>query len=67
MVLKKINVIGSSTESWEQAALDAVDQTQQSVENVKWVEVEGRGIELATTDEPEFQTEVQIAFEVKEE
>lgn len=67
MVLKKITVIGSSTESWEQAALDAVEQAQQSVENVKWVEVEGRGIELATTDEPEFQTEVQIAFEVLDE
>ncbi len=66
MVLKKIQVIGSSTESWEEAALDAVDQASQSVDEIKWVEVESKGIELATTDAPEYQTEVEIAFEIKD-
>ncbi|MFP4631873.1 MAG: dodecin domain-containing protein [Halobacteriota archaeon] len=66
MVHKKITVIGSSTDSWEQAALDAVDRVDATVENIKWVEVTGRGIELATTEEPEFQTEVEVAFLVEE-
>ncbi len=67
MVLKKIKVIGSSSESWEKAALDAVEQAEQSVDEIKWVEVESKGIELATVDEPQFQTEVELAFEVKDE
>lgn len=65
MVYKKVNLTGSSTESWEDAAMQAVDRAETTLENVKWVEVKGRGIELASVDEPEYQTEVEIAFEVE--
>jgi flavin-binding protein dodecin len=46
--------------------MEAVDRAEATLENVKWVEVQGRGIELASVDEPEYQTEVEIAFEVAE-
>jgi len=65
MVYKKVNLTGSSTESWEDAAMEAVDRAETTLENVKWVEVQGKGIELANVDEPEYQTEVEIAFEVE--
>ncbi len=65
MVYKKVNLTGSSTESWEDAAMEAVDRAEATLENVKWVEVQNKGIELASTDEPEYQTEVEIAFEVE--
>jgi hypothetical protein len=65
MVYKKVNLTGSSTESWEDAAMQAVERAETTLENVKWVEVQGRGIELASVDEPEYQTEVEIAFELE--
>jgi flavin-binding protein dodecin len=65
MVYKKVNLTGSSTESWEDAAMEAVDRAEATLENVKWVEVQGSGIELASVEEPEYQTEVEIAFEVE--
>jgi flavin-binding protein dodecin len=65
MVYKKVNLTGSSTESWEDAAMQAVERAETTLENVKWVEVQGRGIELASVDEPEFQTEVEVAFELE--
>ena len=45
--------------------MEAVDRAEATLENVKWVEVQGRGIELASVEEPEYQTEVEIAFEVE--
>ncbi|MDY7081969.1 MAG: dodecin [Halobacteria archaeon] len=66
MVFKKIRIIGTSTESWEDAALNAVDRAEATIENIKWTSVESQGIELATTDEPQYQTEVEIAFELAE-
>ena len=65
MVYKKVNLTGSSTESWEDAAMQAVDRAETTLENVRWVEVQSKGIELASVDEPEYQTEVEIAFEVE--
>ncbi|MDZ7688026.1 MAG: dodecin [Halobacteriales archaeon] len=65
MVYKKVNLTGSSTESWEDAAMQAVERAETTLENVKWVEVQSKGIEIASADEPEFQTEVEIAFEVE--
>lgn len=65
MVYKKVNLTGSSTESWEEAAMQAVERAETTLENVKWVEVQNKGIEIASVDEPEYQTEVEIAFEVE--
>jgi len=65
MVYKKVNLTGGSTESWEDAAMNAVDRAETTLENIKWVEVKSKGIEIASVDEPEYQTEVEIAFEVE--
>jgi len=45
--------------------MQAVGRAETTLENVKWVEVKGKGIEIASVDEPEYQTEVEIAFEVE--
>lgn len=65
MVYKKVNLIGTSTESWEDAAMDALDRAETTLDDIKWVDVVSQGVELASVDEPEFQTEVRVAFEVK--
>ncbi|MDY6774885.1 MAG: dodecin [Halobacteria archaeon] len=66
MVFKKITVIGSSSESWEDAAMDAVERAEATLHDIHWVEVESQGMEIARADDPEYQTEVTIAFELED-
>lgn len=65
MVYKKVNLIGTSTESWEDAALNALDRAETTLDDIKWVDVVSQGVEVASVEEPEYQTEVKVAFEVK--
>ncbi|WP_257297629.1 dodecin [Haloarchaeobius sp. FL176] len=64
MVFKKITLIGTSSESFEDAADDAIDRAQDTIDNVHWVEVEELGVELASAPEREYQAEVTVAFEL---
>jgi flavin-binding protein dodecin len=66
MVLKKITLIGRSTESFEDAANDAIDRAEETIANVKWATVEEQGVELATVEDREYQSEVVVAFELEE-
>ncbi len=66
MVFKKITLIGSSTESFDDAVDDAVDRAEATLENVHWVEVEEMGVEIATADEREYQAEVEVAFQLED-
>jgi hypothetical protein len=66
VVYKKITLIGRSTESFDDAADDAIDRAQATLENVHWVEVEELGVEIATAENREYQAEVTVAFEVGE-
>ncbi|WP_435347612.1 dodecin [Haloarchaeobius sp. HRN-SO-5] len=66
MVFKKITLIGTSTESFDAAADDAIDRAQDTIDNVKWVEVEELGVELASVEDRQYQAEVKVAFELQE-
>ncbi|MFB6284263.1 MAG: dodecin [Halobacteria archaeon] len=66
MVMKKVTLIGTSDESFDDAALDALDRARDTIENIKWVEIDELGIEVASTEEPHFQAEVEVAFGVEE-
>ncbi|PSP81621.1 dodecin [Halobacteriales archaeon QS_1_68_20] len=66
MVFKKISLIGTSPESFDAAADDAIDRAQETLENVHWIEVEELGVELATADDREYQAEVTVAFELED-
>ena len=66
MVFKKITLIGSSTESFDDAVDDAVDRAEDTLENVHWVEVDELGVEVATADGREYQAEVTVAFELED-
>jgi flavin-binding protein dodecin len=63
MVFKKITLIGSSTESFDAATDDAIQRAEDTLDNVKWVEVEELGVELAG-DTREYQAELEVAFEL---
>jgi flavin-binding protein dodecin len=64
MVFKKINLIGTSEESFEDAVDDAIERAETTLEHVQWVEVDELGVEIATADTREYQAEVTIAFQL---
>ncbi len=66
MVFKKITLIGTSSESFDAAADDAIDRALATLENVHWVEVDEMGVELAAVEDREYQAEVTVAFEVED-
>jgi len=66
MVFKKITLIGTSSESFDKAADDAIERAESTLDNVKWVEVEELGVEIASVEGREYQAEVVVAFELAE-
>jgi flavin-binding protein dodecin len=65
-VHKEVTVTATSTESWEEAALNAVNRTEATVENIQWAVVQDQSIQLDSSEEPRFKTKVKIGFEVGE-
>jgi flavin-binding protein dodecin len=64
MVYKKVRLIGTSEESFDDAADDAIDRAEETLENVKWAEVVEMGVEVASVDGRQYQAEVEVAFEL---
>lgn len=66
MVFKKITLVGTSGQSFDDAVDDAIDRAEETIENLKWIEVESLGVEIASVPDREYQAEVVVAFEVEE-
>lgn len=66
MVFKKITLVGTSSESFDDAADDAIERAERTLENVYWAQVSEFGVELATVPDREYQAEVEVAFELEE-
>ncbi|MWV63241.1 dodecin domain-containing protein [Halorubrum sp. JWXQ-INN 858] len=66
MVFKKITLIGTSDESFDAAADDAIDRAEDTLQNVYWAEVVEFGVEVKNAPEREYQAEVEIAFELED-
>ncbi len=66
MVFKKITLIGTSTESFDDAADDALDRAEATLDNVHWAEVDELGVEVASAENREYQAEVTVAFQLEE-
>ena len=64
MVFKKVRLIGRSTESFEDATNDAIDRAEETLQNLMWVSVENQAVELESSDEREYQAEIEVAFEI---
>lgn len=65
-VHKEVTITATSTESWEQAALSAVERTETSVQNIQWAVVQDQSLDLQSIEEPQFKTKVKIGFEVED-
>ncbi|MDR9380749.1 MAG: dodecin [Natronomonas sp.] len=65
MVFKKITLIGTSDESFDAAADDALDRAEDTLDNIYWAEVTEFGVELAAVEGREYQAELEVAFELE--
>jgi len=66
MVFKKITLIGRSPDSFDDAVDDAINRATDTLDRVKWLEVEQLGVEIAGVEDREYQAEVEVAFELEE-
>jgi flavin-binding protein dodecin len=66
VVHKEITVTATSGESWEQAALNAVQRSGRTIEDLQWAVVQDQSIEVDSLSDPQFKTKVKIGFEVRE-
>lgn len=65
--VKIIKVLGTSSESWEDAAREAVRKASESVEDVHGVEVEDWTATVENGEITGYKTTVEIAFPVREQ
>ena len=61
-VYKVIELVGTSTESWEAAARSAVEMAAQSLEDVRVAEVVKMDMRLENNKVTQFRTKVMVSF-----
>lgn len=64
-VHKEVTVTATSMDSWEAAAMAAVERTEATVENLRWAVVQDQSIQLVDGDGPQYRTKVKVGFEVE--
>jgi len=65
MVLKKIEIIGTSPDAFYKAVENAVKEAAKTVRGMKWAEVIKLGAKIEGEKITEFKATVKIAFEVE--
>ena len=64
-VMKVIEVLANSDNSWEDATKKAVKQASKSVKNIKSVFVQSQSAVVNDDEVTEFRVNLKITFEVK--
>jgi len=65
--IKVIKVLGTSEESWPDAADEAVREASETIDDIHGVEVESWTGQVENGDVTEYRATVEIAFPVHEE
>ncbi|HWI00980.1 MAG TPA: dodecin family protein [Propionibacteriaceae bacterium] len=66
-VYRVIDVVGTSTTSWEEAAADAIKTAGQSVRDLRVAEVVKQDIHLGDAGELVYRTRIQLSFKYEHE
>jgi flavin-binding protein dodecin len=66
-VYKVIELVGSSSESWEKAAAAAVKQASKSLRDLRVAEVSQLDIALQDGDVPTYRAKVRLSFKYEAE
>ena len=64
-VMKVIEIMASSTESWEDATKKAVKHAGKSLKHIKSAYVQSQSVVVNDNEVSEFRVNVKITFEVK--
>lgn len=62
--VKVIELVGNSTESWEQAAQNALDDADETLEHLSGVEIASQTAEVEDGKIARYKTNVHLAFEL---
>ena len=65
--VKIIKQLGTSTESWDDAAREAVAEASETIDDIQGVEVEDQTASVENGEIAEYRTAVEIAFRVRDE
>lgn len=65
--VKIVKVLGSSEESWDDAAQEAVRTASETIEGITGVEIEDKTAKVEDGQIVEYKTTVEVAFPVKEQ
>lgn len=65
--VKIVKVLGTSEESWDHAAEEAVRTAGETIEGITGVEVEDRTARVENGEITEYKTTVEVAFPVQEQ
>ncbi len=63
--VKVIEIIGTSDESWEDAAKQALKDAEKSVENITGIEVVSQTADVENNEIKYYKTAIRVAFIVK--
>jgi len=65
-VYRVIDVIGTSTQSWEDAALTAVSTARKSLRDLRVAEVVAQDLNVEDSGEVVFRTKLRLSFKYEE-
>jgi dodecin len=66
-VYKVIEIIGTSGESWEDAALTAVKKARETIRGMRVAEVVEQDVDLDDTGTATFRTKLRVSFKYEDE
>lgn len=65
--VKIIKVLGTSSESWEDAAREAVSEASKTVDNISGVEIQDHTATVEDGSITQYKATVEVAFPVRNE
>jgi flavin-binding protein dodecin len=66
-VYKVVEIIGTSTESWEQAARTAVERASRTLRDLRVAEVVEQDLVITAGKVEAFRTKLKLSFKYKDE
>jgi dodecin len=66
-VYKVVEIIGTSTESWEDASLTAVNKARETLRQLRVAEVVEQDLDLDEAGTATFRTKLRLSFKYEDE
>lgn len=64
--VKVIELVGNSSDSWEDAAQSALDDANETLEHISGIEIKSQTADVENGQIDQYRTTVDVAFELEE-